>query len=272
MKTYIIAQRMMGMAMAFSLLLLSLSCEREPVDERPGLPPLESLVMDFSAFDQQPGGVKGSVVSYENFFHAYLSVVFWNVASTTTLAVPVAAYTHALSQQPEYLGDHTWEWSFGFKVQGQSYEAVLTGARMSNEEFSMEMVITAAGSTDLSVKWFDGVVRYDHTHAAWNLYGEEGVQLLEAEWNKNFETEEADLTYTYMEPGKEETGSYISYSRDPGAVYDASYTISLSGGQTLIEWNSVSLEGRVKDPSRFGDSEWHCWDSAENGFADRVCE
>lgn len=255
-----------------SMMLFSVSCDKEPVEDRPELPPLESLVMDFSAFAQQPGSLKSSEITYENFLHAYLSVVFWNVASTTTIAVPAAAYTHALSQDPVYLGDHTWEWSFGFSLQEESYDATLTGARLNNEEFSMEMVISVAGSPDQSIKWFDGVVRYDHTHASWNLYGEDGVKLLEAEWNKDFETEEGDLTYTYVEPGQEETGSYISYAMIPGAVYDASYTISLSGGETLIEWNTTTLEGRVKDTSWYGDSEWHCWDSAANGLADMVCE
>ena len=272
MKTYLNGYPITGMALVISLLLLSVSCDREPVDERPTLPPLESLVMDFSAFSQQPGGVKSSAISYENFLHAYLSVVFWNAASTTKLAVPVAAYAHALSQEPEYLGEHTWEWSFEFSLQGTSYEITLTGVRINNEEFSMEMVISLAGAPDQSVKWFDGVVRYDHTHAVWNLFGEGGGELLEAAWNKDFETDQTGLTYTYVEPGKEETGSFIGYFRTPGAVYDASYTISLSGGETLIEWNTETLEGRVKDSSRFGDSEWHCWDSADNSFADRVCE
>lgn len=272
MKKIINWTRVWGLTFSVALLLFSLSCDREPVNNRPELPPLESLVMDFSAFDQQPGAAKSSVSTYENFFHAYLSVVFWNVASTATLAVPVAAYTHALNQDPGYLGDQTWEWSFAFTAQGGSYEAILTGTRISNEEFSMEMVISEAGFPDQSVKWFDGMVRYDHTHASWNLYGEEGVKRMEAEWNMNDETGEADLTYTYVEPGMEETGSYISYVREPEAVYDASYTISLSGGEILIEWNTTTLEGRVKDLSRFGDSEWHCWGSAANGLADIACE
>lgn len=262
----------MGMTIAVSMLLVAVSCDKEPVENRPELPPVESLVMDFSAFDQQPGGVKSSEVTYENFLHAYLSVVFWNVASTATLAVPVAAYTHALNQDPVYLGDNTWEWSFGFTLQEVSYKATLTGARMNNEEFSMEMVISVAGSPEQSLKWFDGVVRFDHTHASWNLYGEGGIKLLEAAWNKDFETEAADLTYTYVEPDQEETGSSISYARDPGTVYDASYSISLSGGEILINWNTTTLEGRVKDSSGFGDSEWHCWDSKTNGLADIACE
>jgi hypothetical protein len=271
MKRYLNVQRLVAVVLSVSMLYAITSCDKEPVSERPELPPLESLVMDFSDFSQQPGGVKDTEVTYENFLHAYFSVVFWNIASVTTLAVPIAAYTHAFQQEPEYLGDHTWEWSFEFSLGSGSYTATLTGVRINNEEFSMEMVIASSAAPEQGMKWFDGVVRYDHTHASWNLFGEGGVKMLEAEWNKDFETEAGDLTYTYVEPDREETGSYIMVSYMPDAVYDASYTISLANGETLIEWNTTTLEGRVKDLAAFGDSEWHCWDSAANGLADMIC-
>jgi hypothetical protein len=135
----------------------------------------------------------------------------------------------------------------------------------------MEMVIASSAAPEQGMKWFDGVVRYDHTHASWNLFGEGGIKMLEAEWNKDFETEAGDLTYTYVQPAQDETGSYIMFSYMPDAVYDASYTISLANGETLVEWNTTTLEGRIKDLDAFGDSEWHCWDSSANGLADMIC-
>ena len=273
MKKQLNFKSLASIILAISLLISFTSCDKEPVNERPELPPLESLVMDFSDFsEQQPGGMKSTEVSYENFLHAYLSVAFWNVASTVTLAVPVAAYAVALNQDPEYLGDHTWEWAFDFPLGQLNYTATLTGERISNEEFSMEMVISLAGFPDQGVKWFDGIVRYDHTHATWNLFKDGTVKVLEAEWNKDFETEEADLTYTYVETGQEETGSYILLEYMPEEFYDASYTISLAAGMTVIKWNTETIEGRVKAPNKYEDSDWHCWDSAANGLVDKVCE
>jgi len=272
MKKYLHLQRLTLVLLTISIMFGFVSCDKEPVDERPELPPLESLVMDFSDFNQQPGEMKGTAVTVENFTTAYVSVMFWNLASVATVALPAAAYAHALQQDPEYLGDHTWEWAFDFELQQVSYTATLKGARINNEEFSMEMVIALSEAPEAGVKWFDGVVRYDHTQAAWNLYGEGGVKILEAVWNKDYETEAGDLTYTYVKPGQDETGSYIMYSYTPGAVYDASFTSSLSGGEAMIQWNITTLEGRIMDEVHFGDSEWHCWDSADNGLADRVCE
>lgn len=272
MKKRIELNRLLAILIAITLVTAIGSCDKEPMNERPELPPLESLVMDFSDFSQLPAGAKGTAETYENFAQAFVTVQFWSWASLATVALPATAYAHALQQDPEYLGDHTWEWSFGLDLQEESYEVVLTGERINNAEFSMEMVIYSTAQPEQGMKWFDGVVRYDHTHAEWNLYGEGGVKMLEAVWNKNYETEAGDLTYTYVEPDQEETGSSIIYSYMPEEVYDASFSISLSDGMTVIEWNTTTLGGRIQDESKYGDTAWHCWESAENGFADTECE
>jgi hypothetical protein len=272
MKKYVELRQTIAMILGTTMVFGFTSCDKEPVDQRPELPPAESLVMDFSDFNELPAGEKATAATYENFTQAYLTVQFWSWASLATVAIPATAYAEALQQEPEYLGDHTWEWSFGLDSQSGSFEVVLTGERINNEEFSMEMVMYATALPEQGMKWFDGVVRYDHTHAEWNLYGEGGVKMLEAVWNKDYETEAGDLTYTYVNPDQEETGSYIMYSYMPDEVYDASFTISLSGGMTEIEWNTATLEGRIQSESKFGDSDWHCWDSAASGLADKVCE
>ena len=263
---------LLSLSLLVSLVLSFTACDKEPVDERPKLPPMESLQMDFSDFQDGPGASKGTALTYGNFTHSYLSVLFWNITSSITMTLPLAAYGHALQQEAVYMGDYSWEWSFDFNFESLNYTATLTGSRISNEEFSMEMVVALTATPEQGLKWFDGVVRYDHTHALWTFYKEGSVEVLEAEWNKNFETEEGDLKYTYVEADQEETGSYIMYQYLPEQLYDAAFTISLLAGTTKIEWNITTLEGRVNDPVKFGDSNWHCWDSKANGLADKVCD
>ena len=41
------------------------------------------------------------------------------------------------------------------------------------------------------------MVRYDHTKADWTFYKDGAIPVLEVGWNKDFESEAADLTYTY---------------------------------------------------------------------------
>ena len=265
--------RLIGVVtLAATIFFTTTSCDKEPTENRPELPPAESMTMDFSNFASPPDAMKSSEASSVNFVLSYTTVSFWNANAALVSAIPVAAYTHALSQTPEYLGDNTWEWSFEFPLNGLNYLAKLTGTRLNNEEFFLEMVISLASLPTQGVKWFDGIVRYDHTSADWTFYKEGSNAVLEVAWNKDFETEAADLTYTYVEADQEETGSYIMWAYSPGEVYDAAYTVSMSGGMTNIEWNTTTIEGRVKSPAYFEDELWHCWDSYANGLADIDCE
>jgi hypothetical protein len=259
-------------ALSAMVLFTVSSCDREPSDLRPELPPVESLLMDFSYFNTQPGGMKSSDFSFVNFQYSFTSVSYWSAGAVLVAALPVAAYTRALTETPEYIGENTWEWSFEHKFNQVDYLGTLTGKRLNNEEFSMEMVISEASLPDEGVKWFDGIVRYDHTSADWTLYKEGSLAVLEIAWNKDYVTEEADLTYTYVEPEQEETGSYIIWEYSPEEPLDASYTMSMSEGMIHIEWNTISVEGRVKSPAYFEDEAWHCWDSYSNGLADIACE
>lgn len=264
--------RVAAIALAVSVLFVTTSCDQEPEENRPDLPSVESLLMDFSDFDTAIGATKASGETHVHFNHAFASLVFWSGASAVTMALPVAAYGYALSQEAEYLGDNSWKWSYDFQWNSNNYTATLTGTRINNEEFSLEMVIALASLPQQGVKWFDGVIRYDHTHATWTIYREGTTEVLEIEWSGDFETGDASLRYTYIEPGKNETGSYIIYEYAPQEVYDASFSVSLSAGTTLIQWDTTSKEGRVQDEVKFGNTDWHCWDSLENGLADKSCE
>jgi hypothetical protein len=264
--------RLAAILLAVSLLIVSTSCDKEAVENRPELPPMESLVMNFSDFDAPVAVTKASGEPHLHFNYAFSSLVFWSGASALSMALPVAAYAYALEQGVEYLGDNSWEWSYGFQWSGQDYTASLIAERINNEEFSLEMRIAASSMPEQAVRWFDGVVRYDHTRANWTIYRDGSIEILEVEWAIDFELGDASLLYTYVEQAMLETGSYIRYEYAPQEVYDASFTVSLSAGIQLIQWNTTTKEGRVQDEARFGDAEWNCWDTLENGLVDKVCE
>lgn len=269
MKRLFATSGLLTTVLILSLLFSLTSCDKEKVEERPDLPPVESLIMDFSDFQTQPGSVKGldakAVVStYTNFINAYTNVSFWNAFTTGSLIVPISSYAYALQQEPEYVGNKTWEWSYDFNILQLDYTATLVGKRLDNETFSMKMKIALSSLPAVSFTYFDGVCRYDHTGASWNLYKNDNgnsVKVLEVEWTKDYVTEDAMMKYTYVEPGMNETGSYIMWNYDADAVYDASYTISLSTGMVNIEWDMASKAGRIKNPVYFEDTNWHCWNS-----------
>jgi len=259
-------------ALAAALIFSLTSCEKGSSETTPELPPVESMKMDFSDFSEQPASSKGTASTTQNFVRSYLTVGFWNVSVTLVSAVPLAAYAHALQQTPTYLDNNAWEWSYEFTLNNVNYAATLTAMRMNNQEFSVEMMIGYSAFPDQTLKWFDGVVRYDHTKADWTFYKDGTIPVLAIEWNKDFESDAADLTYTYTEPEQVESGSFIMWEYIPGAVYDAAYTISMAAGTTNIEWNVTTIEGRIKEPVFFGNENWHCWDSYANGLVDRECE
>jgi hypothetical protein len=248
-----------------ALIMVNTSCDREKLSERPDLPAMETFLMDFSDFENAPQQTKAIGNTYDNFLSGFGYVAFWNTVATITMAVPTAAYFNMLtvSGNPEYLGDSRWQWVKEYTVNQIAYKATLTAERINNSEFSMEMNIALAALPTLGVVWFDGVVSYDHTHAVWNLYKNDAghVKYLEVEWNKNYETLESDLTYTYVEPGTSENGSYIKMGIVPGADYDAYYTISLVAQLVNIEWDRTSKAGRIMDPVGFEEeiATWHCW-------------
>lgn len=263
MKKILIMKKVVLFMFIAAVILSSTSCDKENTDYRPELPPVESLIMDFDDFDQSPITDKVIAYTYDNFQYAFTSLVFWNSITSLTMAVPVGAYINVanMSGTPEYLGDNRWRWTKEFTVQMVNYKAILTAERLNNAEFSVEMKIALAALPAAGVVWFDGVVRYDHTHAEWNLYKNEPthVKVLEVEWNKDYETGSSDLTYTYVEPGQNETNSTIEMGIVPGADYDAYYSVTLSAGTLDIEWDRTSKAGRVNSLQYFDNSDWHCW-------------
>lgn len=247
-----------------SLTLLISSCEKDETPSQPDLPPQDAFIMDFSDFQNTPGEKKTleSTMSYQNFGQALANVAWWNTIVSVSMAVPAATYVAVLNDTAEYQGDNVWEWDLTVNVGSYDYTARLTTSRINNEEFSAEMYISLDGlSAFTEFKWFEGIIRYDRTHALWTLYesASNPVEIVEIEWNMDWEEEISDITYTYIKPDDPENGSYIKYEITNNSDYDARYTISGSEDTVNIEWSRETKAGRIKNLSTFGDELWHCW-------------
>ena len=88
------------------------------------------------------------------------------------------------------------------------------------------------------------------------------TDLLRIDWHRNITDGSSDIKYTNIVPGGTENGGYILYEVTIESPYDRTYEIYNKGkdSTTYIEWNSSTMEGRVKDSRHFGDNDWHCWD------------
>lgn len=248
------------MALMVIFVLVATSCNKDEKNGAPEMPPIESFQMDFSDFQEFPdttGNLK-SLVGYQHFTYSYVTVGVWNLITAVALAVPVAVYLESFNHTPESLGDDIWQWTYSKDV----YTARMVASRISNERFTIEMFISKTGGEAFEdFKWFEGTIRYDHTHASWQLYESpaNNVQWLDIEWTKDWEADTSQITYTNVKAGAEEFGSYITYGITDDADYDAFYTLYSAEGEVNIKYNTETKEGRVKAPVYFEDGEWHCW-------------
>lgn len=250
--------------LAIAGIIMFNGCEKDREGKCPELPPLKSFFIDFSDFGNSSDTLitKKTLPCFYNWTIAFGNVAFWNSVITIGMTVPVAAYSGALAHAPVYQGDNQWEWKYNVTVNNIIYFAKLRAWQLSNEQFAVEMYISQVnpgGFTDF--KWFEGVVRYDHTQASWTLYESPLTpeKFLSIEWNYNCENNLGDITYTIIKASSPEKNSYISYVVDYSNNFNSSYTISLSSDFTEIEWNVQTKNGRVKSTKWFNDNSWHCW-------------
>jgi len=110
-------------------------CKKEDKGDPPGLPPVQSMAIDFSNFELEgkssiPGqSAKGTEDS--NWRFASTVAMLWKGVIVTTLAVPATAFQIAINKTPGYLSDKTWQWSYDATVTidqvSATYKVRLTG-------------------------------------------------------------------------------------------------------------------------------------------------
>lgn len=238
--------------------------------EPPVLPPAESMFVDFSNFGtDKKGGPEISVpkgTETSNWEFAAGVAFIWNSIIYTTLAVPVKSFQLAVANNPTYLDNQTWQWSYDATVLNVSYKARLTGQIMNNN-VQWKMYITREGTGGFSeFQWFQGTSQLDGTQGQWilNLSPQNNVQVLQIDWVKPGETE-GTVKLTYIKSGDPFKDSFIEYGLTTNTL-NAFYNIHYYNSNfqqfydVNVEWNTTQHNGRVKCPAFFGNSDWYCWD------------
>lgn len=237
----------------------------------PTLPPSESMLIDFSNF---VSNVKSSDIGFENkgtenlnWETAALIVGTWRTLIAVNLAIPVASFKVAIDQDPVYLSDKKWQWSYNVSAAGVSYKARLTG-EIGATEVKWEMYIARVGTgTDAfsEFKWFEGTSNLDGTGGRWTLSESNLVQspILQIDWTKSG-TSIGTIKYTYLKSGTS-NGAYIQYGLTSNTL-NANFTVHYYNSALAkfsdvnIEWSTSGKNGRIKS-SDYLDGQWKCWDS-----------
>ena len=241
-------------------------CKKDNGDP-PSLPPIGSMTIDFSNFVSSK---KGSEILFDqkgtengNWEFAATVAGVWNVILTINLAVPVSSFKLAVDQDPVFLEDKTWQWSYNVSLLGVTYKARLTGQIMTSD-VEWTMYVSSENITEFI--WFEGTSKLDGTGGQWilNESADSPSPLLQIDWTKTSSTI-GSIKYTYVKNTEPFNTSYIEYGLTTGdldAFYSIHYynSVKKDFSDVNIEWNTSTDNGRVKC-SDYLLGEWYCWNS-----------
>lgn len=242
----------------FSLFLSACVQEKEEdTPPAPELPTAEMFVMKFDDFEDAD-----TTKSFNNWFHAATNVVVWNTVIALNTAIPVAAFYESFNHDAAFQGNNTWQWSYSYPLGNDTYNARLVG-RLNGANVEWEMFIAKQNGFS-EVLWYEGTTKVDRSAANWTLNHNPNApeSLIAIEYERiNIDGNE-QITYTNVIPNSADNGDFITYYLNTDATFDANYDIfrTQQNNMTAIKWNRMTKDGRVKDPVKFGNDDWHCWD------------
>jgi len=260
-------------------------------DEPPELPP--SFMIDFDSFTSSndtsyvPGsGEEGFILAsfgstiedtsatlaapgdQSHWNHAAGNVLIWSAIAVIGLAVPVGAFVASFHNIPLKQDDGSWVWSYSVNIGGKVHTAELHGKYIP-EGVRWDMYISKQGEYS-DFHWYYGESDLGATEGFWILKEKPSNpnDLLRIDWERDPYAGTNSIKYTNIVPGGPENGGYILVENTNDSPYNSYWDIFNKGknNHTYIEWNRNTEQGRVKDASRFGDSEWHCWDSGHKNI------
>lgn len=237
-------------------------CKKDKGDP-PALPPASSMTIDFSNFIEQKKSansftdLKGTESS--NWDEASRIAGIWHLLINTTLIVPVTAFKIAVDQDPVYIEDKTWQWSFSTTVGGVTYNARLTG-QIGASVVTWKMYISGSFAEFV---WFQGTSNLDGTGGQWilNESSQNPSAFLQIDWTKTSSTV-GTIKYTYVKNDSFKN-SYIEYGLTTGtydAFYNVHYVYNGNFSDVDIEWNTSTHNGRIRS-SDYLQGDWYYWDA-----------
>ncbi len=256
--------KILALLLALSFTFTSCSDDDEAVpDNPPEIPPVETLIMDFSNFE---GNTSGRTATALNWTQAALVVGVWNVAIGVTLAVPVAAFAASVNQSPSFDADRKlWVWTYDYEFVGRTYSAELTGALIAGGVEWKMYVSQEDGFQDYL--WYTGQMNAGGTKGYWRLNRnpENTVEFLNIDWERE-DDDIASIKYTDITEGSENKGSYIEYGKNSNQGFNNYYNLfsAKENKSIMIQWDSTTGAGTIQ----IGDEDPLCWD--EN-FQDAAC-
>jgi hypothetical protein len=263
-------KKLLSLSLTLLFLAGSFSSCKKNNGSAPALPPAASLTIDFNNFGSNKKSAdiftdtKGTNSSSWEFAASVAST--WKLIIASTLAVPVTAFKTVIDEEPVFVSDKTWQWSYNaVSYLGITYKARLTGQIGAND-VTWKMYVSADGTSGFpEFVWFEGTSKIDGTGGQWKFYqnAQTPVAYLQIDWTKTSDVI-GTIKYTYIKTSDLFNTSYIEYGHITG-TYNSYYTIHYwdSGKNKFVdvnvEWNSTTFNGRVKSTD-YLNGIWYVWD------------
>ena len=261
----------------FAILFSFQSCVKEPalVDNpenltAPDLPPATMYSIPTAALSNTDSDTSAATamttgVTYHNWIHAGLNVLYWNTVVFVNMVTPTAAFGEAFNHTPVYIGNSTFEWSYTYNApNGDSYEVILTGQYINNtEEVDWVMTVSKAGGFQ-DFEWYTGTVATNLTYGEFilNRNPNNSQPFVQINSTRDFSNVSATTRFTNIIPGDNGNGNYLEYRVETNGQFNRALDVQGNGNNLLeIQLNEPGRDGRVKHPQHFGDDDWHCWDT-----------
>jgi len=260
--------------LSFAITMFSCQDSTNSLDDQPPeLPPVESMNMEFSNFDESVDSGNSELnaenETYSHFTNAAIRAMVMKGIVSTNLAIPKALIAAAENSDPELTDDGEWTWSYASDASGDNFEVRLHASEGSDGRINWQMFVTNSGLDLDDVLLFEGDVNQDGTEGTWIYYAlfgdESGNAVSQIDWEIENE-EQTELRLEVLSDRNGHAGDSIDYRFD-APVKRAEYYNAGDDLRTEIEWNIETKEGYLVSPN-YNNGEQACW----NGdFQDVEC-
>lgn len=244
--------------------LLATACSDDPAslssDQPPEIPPVESMTMDFSNFDNyQQNKEAFAKESNTNFTQAAIRAFVIKTVVDLNLAIPKALLTAASESEAEFNEEGEWVWSYTKNAGNETYEVRLVASQQNEGEINWQFFVTNSGLNINDKLFFNGTTTTDGSQGTWTYYNlmsssEEAVSV--TNWMVS-EDGNIDLRLEVISDRFNNEGDYIEYTFD-GTVKNVVFYNADEDATTELQWNVETNAGYIIAPD-YNNGEKACW-------------
>jgi hypothetical protein len=254
--------RSMTLALTVPLWACNNSSESSPGDA-PQLPSANSMRADFSLFELAPvSNAAAATIGGANFLAAAFSVSVANAVTTLVMAVPVATFAAAASQDPVF-EDGAFHWRYSTVVNGQTFAADLSG-QGSGSNSLWEMRISASGTNPPlnGFLYYSGSAALNGESGTWHVFDAAqptaNRELLRIDWTHTSATNWR-VAFNNVTQGSLDNGDRLTYDVS-GDARSVTFLDASASTTTMVEWNAATHTGSIRAPG-FNNGVKACWDA-----------